>query len=88
MQGNTILNSNFVSFTYTSNLLSLSFSGAPTEPALPGPGKIFSITGILQNLPGPAFVEIDLGPSVICGLLHELCSGHGSWTGSAAAGCD
>ena len=88
MVGNTIVDSNFVSFTYTSNLLSLSFSGAPTEPALPGPGKIFSITGILQNLPGPAFVEIDLGPSVICGLLHELCSGHGSWTGSAAAGCD
>ena len=63
MQGNTIVNGNFVSFDYTSNLLSLSFSGAPTEPALPGPGKIFSITGILQNLPGPAFVEIDLGPS-------------------------
>jgi hypothetical protein len=63
MVGNTIVDSNFVSFTYTSNLLSLSFSGAPTEPVLPGPGKIFSITGILQNLPGPAGVEIDLGPA-------------------------
>jgi hypothetical protein len=36
MQGTTILNNNFVSFTYTSNVLSLSFSGV-----LPTPGGIF-----------------------------------------------
>jgi hypothetical protein len=58
MVGNNIVNGNFVSFTYTSNVLSLSFSGL-----LPTPGGIFSITGDLQNLPGPADVVITTGPS-------------------------
>jgi hypothetical protein len=84
-QGNTIVDSNFVSFDYTSNLLSLSFSGAPTEPALPGPGKIFSITGDLQNLPGPAFVEINLGPSNTVFL--SLASG-ASWCAGSTCNAD
>ena len=85
VQGTAILNSNFVSFDYTSNLLSLSFSGAPTEPALPGPGKIFSITGDLQNLPGPAFVEINLGPSNTVFL--SLASG-ASWCAGSTCNAD
>jgi hypothetical protein len=74
VQGTAILNSNFVSFDYTSNLpLSLSFSGV-----LPTPGGIFSITGNLQNLPGPAEVEI-MGTSLSDVVFHSMLIGSGNW---------
>jgi hypothetical protein len=72
-QGTTILNSNFVSFTYTSDVLSLSFSGV-----LPTPGGIFSITGNLQNLPGPANVDI-MGTSLLDVVFHSTPIGSGNW---------
>jgi hypothetical protein len=68
-EGSNIVNNNFVSFTYTSDVLSLSFSGV-----LPTPGGIFSITGDLQNLPGPAEVEI-MGTSLLDVVFHSQTSG-------------
>jgi hypothetical protein len=50
-QGNTIVNSNFVSFTYTSNLLSLSFSGASGVSPL-HPEKFFPSAGICRIFRG------------------------------------
>ena len=77
-QGTTIVNSNFVSFTYTSNLLSLSFSGA-SGVFPPPPGEIFSISGDLQNLPGPANVEITTGPFSEDVVFQSFVGGTGSW---------
>jgi hypothetical protein len=88
-EGSTIVNGNFVSFTYNSDLpLSLSYSGAPTEPSLPPPGQIYSITGDLQNLPGPAFVEITLGPLATEVVFESQALGAAPWcAGTGGTGC-
>ena len=77
-QGNTIVNSNFVSFTYSSNVLSLSFSGA-SMVFPPPPGEIYSISGNLQNLPGPANVLITTGPNSEDVVFQSFVGGTGNW---------
>jgi len=52
--GNNIMDNNFVSFTYESNFMSLSFSGIGT-----GSGQISAISGLLPtSLPSAAVVQI------------------------------
>ena len=81
-QGDSITNSNFESFTYHSNVMSLSFSGV-----LPAPGGIFSITGDLQNFPGPANVEITTGPSLPADLVFlSQTLGTGEWCAGSICG--
>jgi hypothetical protein len=59
-QGNDISNDNFVSFSYSSNLLTLSFSGIGT-----GASQLTSITGDLTGLPGPALVSMETGSGAV-----------------------
>jgi hypothetical protein len=80
-QGNAITDSNFVSFTYHSNVMSLSFSGV-----LPAPGGIFSITGDLQNLPGPANVAISTGPLTADLVFESLTLNMGNWCAGSICG--
>jgi hypothetical protein len=52
-QGSSFGEDNFVSFTYSSNLLNISFTGTGV-----GPGLANLVEGDMTNLPGPAFFEI------------------------------
>jgi hypothetical protein len=52
-QGSSFGEDNFVSFAYSSNLLTLSFTGTGV-----GPGLANLVEGDMTNLPGPAFFEI------------------------------
>ena len=52
-QGTAIDSTQFVSFNYSSNLLTLSFTGTGV-----GPGLANLVEGDMTNLPGPAFFEI------------------------------
>lgn len=74
-QGTSFGEENFVSFTYSSNLLNISFTGTGV-----GPGLANLVEGDMTNLPGPAVFEIS-------GENQEFDSS-ASGTGSWCAGTD
>jgi hypothetical protein len=61
--GDNSIDNNFVSFNYHSTVFSLSFNGIGAGSISSGgigTGGISSISGTLQNLPGPAFVMMGI----------------------------